>query len=107
MNTNTSSTVQDSRDALIASLNRIVTDAEAMLANAQHGGSEQFAAARAKFETQLGAAKEQLAQFDEAARRNLKRAGEAAEQAIHDRPYASMGVAAGVGVLLGMLIARR
>jgi ElaB/YqjD/DUF883 family membrane-anchored ribosome-binding protein len=95
------------RDRLAASLKHIVDEAEQMLRSAQRGGSEQFGAARDKFEAQLRRARAQLAELEDSAIYNARRAARAADHAVHEHPYTAMGIAAGVGVLVGMLIARR
>jgi ElaB/YqjD/DUF883 family membrane-anchored ribosome-binding protein len=95
------------RDRLATSLKHIVDEAEQLLRSAQRGGSEQFAAARDQFETQLRHAREELAALEDAAAYNARRAVRATDHAVHEHPYVAMGVAAGIGALLGMLIARR
>jgi ElaB/YqjD/DUF883 family membrane-anchored ribosome-binding protein len=107
--TTTPSTSADTtaRDRLAHSLQQMVDEAEHLLKNAQRTGSEQFTAARDKFETQLRHAKDELRRLEESAIDNAKRAARATDQAVHDHPYTAMGIAAGVGLLIGMLIARR
>ena len=95
------------RDRLASSLAQMVDEADELLKSAQKGGSEQFEAARAKFETQLRSAKAELSDLEEAAVYNAKRAARATDQAVHEHPYTAMGITAGIGLLIGMLIARR
>jgi ElaB/YqjD/DUF883 family membrane-anchored ribosome-binding protein len=97
----------DVRDRLASSLQELVDDAEALLKSAQHNGSEQFAAARDKVQTRLRHARSELAALEDAASYNVRRAARVADTAMHDHPYAAAGLAAGVGVLIGMLISRR
>lgn len=100
---------QDStvRDRLMSSLQEMVTDAEALLRTAQRTGSEQFVAAREKFESRLHQARGELAALQDTSAYNVRRAARAADGAVHAHPYAAVGVGAGVGLLVGMLIARR
>lgn len=102
-----SSAEQSARDRLAHSLQQMVDEADHLLKNAQRTGSEQFAAAREKFETQLRHAKAELSDLEETALRNAKRAARATDHAVHEHPYTAMGLAAGVGLLVGLLIARR
>jgi ElaB/YqjD/DUF883 family membrane-anchored ribosome-binding protein len=95
------------RDRLAHSLQQVVEEAEHLLKNAQRTGSEQFNAARDRFESQLRSAKAELNQLERAALDNAKRAAHATDQAVHQHPYTAMGVAAGIGLLIGMLVARR
>jgi ElaB/YqjD/DUF883 family membrane-anchored ribosome-binding protein len=98
---------QASRERLAQSLQQMVNEAEHLLKNAQRTGSEQFSAVREKFEAQLRNAKAELARLEDSAIDNAKRAARATDQAVHEHPYTAMGIAAGVGLLIGMLIARR
>lgn len=95
------------RDRLMSSLQDMVTDAEALLKTAQRSGSEQFVAARDKFESRLHHARGELAALQDSAAYNVRRAARATDTAMHDHPYAAAGLAAGIGVLVGMLISRR
>jgi len=98
---------QAERGRLTDSLRGLVGDAELLLKSAQRNGSEQFVAARDKFETQLQRARTELDALTDTAGYNVRRAARATDSAVHHHPYAAMGVAVGVGVLLGALVARR
>ena len=95
------------RDRLAQNLEQLVDGAEALLRTAQHSGSEQFAAARDKLELRLRHARSELAALEDAAAYNVRRAARVADSAVHDHPYTTAGLAAAVGVLIGMLISRR
>lgn len=95
------------RDRLAHSLQQVVDEAEHLLKNAQRTGSDQFNAARDRFESQLRSAKAELNQLEKTALDNARRAAHATDHAVHQHPYTAMGVAAGVGLLIGMLVARR
>ncbi|MFZ2650453.1 MAG: DUF883 domain-containing protein [Burkholderiaceae bacterium] len=95
------------RERLAESLKNMVDDADQLLAKAEHSGSEKFNAAREKFEAQLRRAKDELHRLEVSAIDNAKRAARATDQAVHEHPYAAMGIAAGAGLLIGMLITRR
>jgi ElaB/YqjD/DUF883 family membrane-anchored ribosome-binding protein len=95
------------RERLMSSLQDVVSDAEALLKTAQRSGSEQFISARDKLETRLHEAQRELSALQGAASLKVRRAAQATDAAVHQHPYATAGVAAGVGLLLGMLISRR
>lgn len=95
------------RERLAQSLKHMVDEADQLLAKAERSGSEQFMAAREKFEAQLRHAKDELRRLEQSAIDNARRAARATDHAVHEHPYAAMGLAAGVGLLVGMLITRR
>ncbi len=105
--TTTPTADQTSRDRLAHSLQQMVDEAEHLLKNAQRTGSEQFNSARDKFEQQLRSAKAELTNLEDTAVYNAKRAARVTDQAVHEHPYTAMGITAGIGLLIGMLIARR
>jgi ElaB/YqjD/DUF883 family membrane-anchored ribosome-binding protein len=109
MDTTTTITASDTnaRERLTQSLKHMVDEADHLLAKAERTGSEQFNAAREKFETQLLHAKDELRRLEMSAIDNAKRAARATDHAVHEHPYAAMGMAAGAGLLIGMLISRR
>lgn len=103
----TNDLAQESREALARSLHQIISEAEAMLDDARKGGTEQFDQVRERFESQVRVAKAELGRLEHKTRDQLRRAGDATDQAVRDHPYAAVGLAAGVGLLIGMLISRR
>jgi len=107
--TTTTTTPSDvhARERLAQSLKHMVDEADHLLAKAERTGSEQFMAAREKFETQLLHAKDELRRLELSTLENAKRAARATDHAVHEYPYAAMGIAAGAGLLIGMLITRR
>lgn len=95
------------RNVLASSLKRMVDEAEQLLKSLQNAGGEQFAVARERFEQQLRFAKIELDELETRALASAKAAARATDEAVHEHPYAAMAIAAGVGALIGMLIARR
>lgn len=95
------------RDELAANLQRLVNEAEQILDTAGKLGSEEAGGALKKAAEALRRAKEEYVRLEEAVLMNARYAGRATDRAVHDHPYAAMGISAGVGLLLGLLIARR
>lgn len=103
----TVSTDNHARERLTENLKGMVDEADKLLAHAERTGTEQFKSAREKFEVQVRRAKDELRRLEHAAVDNAKRAAQATDHAVHEHPYAAMGIAAGAGLLIGMLISRR
>ncbi len=107
MDATTTANDASARERLTESLKDMVDDADRLLAKTERTGSEQFKAAREKFESQLTRAKDELRRLEASAIESAKRAAQATDHAVHEHPYTAMGLAAGVGLLIGMLISRR
>lgn len=98
---------ESTRERMADSLKRIVEEADEMLRSAQRGGGEQFAAVRDKLTAQLKRLREELAELEDDAMIKARHAARVTDHAVHEHPYTAMGIAGGIGVLLGMLLARR
>lgn len=95
------------KEQLIADFKVVVADAEALLkATANHGG-EELNAVRARAEASLRDVKVRLADAQAALVVSTKEAAKATEVYIHENPWVAVGVAAGVGLLVGLLNGRR
>jgi ElaB/YqjD/DUF883 family membrane-anchored ribosome-binding protein len=94
-------------DKLFEDMQAVVRDAEALLKATAAQSGEKVQEARARTEESLRQAKARLASVeDEALKRARALAGEA-EEYMRDNPWHAMGIAAGVGLVLGLLISRR
>ncbi len=94
-------------DKLLADLQTVVADAEALLkATAGHAG-EKVQEARARAEESLAAARERLVDAEEDALKQARELVTSGEEYVRENPWAAVGIAAGVGVLVGLLLGRR
>lgn len=95
------------KDKLVADLRVVVADAEELLrATAGHAG-EKVAVARERIQESLATAKARLAVAQEEVVERTKAAARATDEYVHENPWRAVGIAAGVGLIIGMLIARR
>ncbi len=96
-----------SKQQLVDDFKVVVADAEALLkATASHGG-EKVAELRAKTEESLKAAKVRIHEAQDVIVAKTKVAAKVTDEYVHENPWKSIGVAAGVGLIIGMLIGRR
>ncbi len=100
-------TTQAQKERLVSDLHAVVAEAESLLRATAGQAGEGAAELRAKVQATLERAKDNLHDLQEAAVERAKAAGRATDAYVHENPWQSIGVAAGVGLLLGMLIARR
>jgi ElaB/YqjD/DUF883 family membrane-anchored ribosome-binding protein len=103
----TGAQVSGARDRLAEDMRVLIQDSEELLRAAQRQGGEQIAAARERLENTVRQARRQL---DNAESALTERARETARQTnhyVHEHPWTAVSVAAGTGMLMGMLLARR
>jgi ElaB/YqjD/DUF883 family membrane-anchored ribosome-binding protein len=92
---------------LLEDLQVVVRDAEALLqATATHTG-ERIDAVRARAEQSLQQAKARLSSVEEETLQAARDAAAAAQDYVKKNPWQSVGIAAGVGLLIGLLLRRR
>jgi len=100
-------TTDISREKLVADMRVVIADAEELLRATAGQAGEKVAAARARIQDSLDAAKIKLAQLSEAGAEKAKAAARATDDYVHDHPWHAVGIAALVGLVLGTLISRR
>ena len=92
---------------LVEDFSKVVTDAEALLRSIGSLGGEKTAAMRETVEAQLATAKARLVELQGAASERAAEAVREADDYVHANPWTAVGVAALVGVLVGLAIGRR
>ena len=68
---------------------------------------EAYAAARMKLENKLDAARAQVAEAHRVLAEKTRAVARATDTYVHGKPWESIAIGAGVGLLLGLLVARR
>jgi len=92
---------------LKADMDAVLRDAEALFRASAGQGGEKMDEARAKIRESLEAAKARLQQAERRARQQGEDALHATEDYARRNPWQTMGIAAGVGLVVGVLLARR
>lgn len=98
---------QVSKEKLVADLKILIGDTEELLRATAGQAGEKIATARERIQASLAVYKAKLADAERALLERTKEAARATDEYVHDNPWQAVGVAAGIGFLLGMLIARR
>jgi len=83
-------------DKLMNELRDVVAAAEELLAAAGSGNAERLKEIRDRAEVTL-----------QGARERLEGAGEEIEDRVREHPYAALGIAAAVGLVIGILLSRK
>lgn len=95
-----------SKEKLMQDLRVVVADAEELLRATAGQAGEKASAARERIQESLVAAKERLTAAEEALVARTKQAAKATDEYVHENPWRAVGIAAGVGLVVGMLISR-
>jgi ElaB/YqjD/DUF883 family membrane-anchored ribosome-binding protein len=97
----------ESKSRLIDDFNAVVTDAEALLKATASQGGDKFTEMRNKVDQSIKAAKASLDEAETALLVKTKAAAKVTDVYVHENPWQSVGVAVGIGFIVGWLSARR
>lgn len=95
------------KEKLVKDFKAVVADTEELLKATANLTGDKVAAARARAEESLAAAKQRLADMGEGLVDKTKAAARRTDELVHEHPWPAVGIGATVGFLLGMLISRR
>jgi ElaB/YqjD/DUF883 family membrane-anchored ribosome-binding protein len=95
------------RDQLMSDLKTVIQDAEAWLRHSGQLTGDEFKAAKAKFERTLIKAKDDIIRFEETVVEKTKATAKATDEFVQENPWKAVGVGTAVGVVIGLLLARR
>ncbi len=95
--------IEHSTEKLLQDLKAVVRDGEELLRAGAHELGERGVAARERLAAALEAAKETRRRIEQRAREGF----EATDRVVREHPYQSIGIAFGVGLLIGVLINRK
>jgi ElaB/YqjD/DUF883 family membrane-anchored ribosome-binding protein len=90
-------------DRLVSDIKTVVNDAEGVLKELAEQTGDKAAAVRARLNVAVQNARQTCDRLQEKAKEGI----ETADETIREHPYQSIGVALGVGLLLGFLIGRK
>jgi ElaB/YqjD/DUF883 family membrane-anchored ribosome-binding protein len=103
----TAARFERSRDALVKDFAEVLTEADALLKQATKESGEKASDLRAQVEAKLRTAKARLQDMQDDALDRAKATARATDEYVRDNPWQALGVAAAVGVLVGLLMSRR
>ena len=98
---------QNLKNDLLKDFNSVVNEGEQLLKSVVDEGGDQANALRVKMESNLKAAKDKLRHIEEAAIETTKTAVRATDNYVHENPWRAIGVAVGIGAVIGLLLNRR
>ena len=95
-----------STEKLMGDLKTLIGDAEELLKATASQAGEKVAVARQKIEQSLIEGKKALADAEKIVIERSKQYADVADDYIRENPWSAVGIAAGVGLILGLLMRR-
>ena len=95
------------QEKLMDDLRVVVADAEELLRATANQAGEGVASARERIKESLKNVNKRLASAEAALVERSRQAAKVTDEYVHENPWKAVGIGACVGVIIGMLIARR
>lgn len=96
-----------SREKLVADLKQLIADAEELLQATAHQSEGKVAELRVRMNENLRVARNKLADAEAAIKAKTREVARATDDYVHENPWKAIGVGAGIGLVVGLLIGRR
>lgn len=94
------------REKLISDFKALVTDSEELLKATANQAGEKASAARARIEQSLQEAKKTVSDAEDILIDKTKEMARAADDYVRQNPWNAVGIATGIGLVLGLLLRR-
>lgn len=98
---------ENTRDKLVDEFAAVLAEAEEMLKRAATETGDKARDLRSQVETKLLRAKLSLQELEGQAVDQAKAAARATDDYVHDKPWQAIGIAAAIGIAVGLLMNRR
>lgn len=95
------------QEQLVTDMKSAIADAEDMLQATADQTGDKVASLRARIQERLKGARLRLGEAEGALREKTRAAARATDTYVHESPWTAVGIAAGVGLLVGLIIGRR
>ncbi len=95
------------KDKLVSDLKCVISDTEELLRATTGVAGEKVGELRERLGARLRVAKDRVVDLEHAMLDKTKAAARATDDFVHDQPWKAVGVAAALGLALGVLIGRR
>ena len=92
---------------LVSDMKSVIADAEDMLQATADQAGEKVASLRARIQDRLDGARARLKEAETVLVAKTRAAARATDAYVHESPWTAIGVAAGVGLLVGLVLSRR
>jgi ElaB/YqjD/DUF883 family membrane-anchored ribosome-binding protein len=96
-----------SRDKFVTDMKTVISDAEDLLRATASQAGDKIGVARERFQESLYQAKVKLAEAEALVTERAKQAARYTDEYVRENPWRAIGVAAGIGLVLGLILSRR
>jgi ElaB protein len=104
---NGTSTGTNQNNPIARDIQNVVSDAQDLLKTVQSEGENRLSEVRSKVQSQLEQARQTLTELQTTVQAGAKQAMDTTDAYVRTNPWRAVGISAGVGALIGFLIARR
>jgi ElaB/YqjD/DUF883 family membrane-anchored ribosome-binding protein len=98
---------KENKDKLIKDFHSVLSDTEELMKSVSNESGGTAQALRTKVEQNLKQAKEYLEDFEDSIIDKSKTAARATDEYVHENAWQTIGLAVGIGILIGYLISDR
>ena len=99
--------IKENKDKLISDFHSVISDTEELMKSVSNESSGPAQALRTRIEQNLKQAKEYLEDFEDSVIDKSKTAARATDEYVHENAWQTIGLAVGIGILIGYLISDR
>ena len=99
--------ISANKERLVSDMKVVVSDAEEILRATASVAGDKMGDLRERITERLRDAKERLADAEAAVVNKTKAAASATDDYVNENPWQAVGIAAGIGLLVGIIIGRR
>lgn len=96
-----------SKEKLMTDLKQVIADSEELLQATAHQTEGKVAELRTRMHENLRVARHKLADAETVLKAKTREVARATDDYVHENPWKSIGAAAGIGLVVGLLIGRR
>lgn len=97
----------NAQEQLVSDIKSAISDAEEILEATAEQTGEKVATLRARIQERLRAARVRLVEAEDALLEKSRAAARATDAYVHESPWTAIGIAAGVGFVVGLALGRR
>jgi len=95
------------REKLVGEMQAVIDEAENWLRSSSNATGEELRAAKAKFAAAVAAARHDLVELEQRVVEKTKHAAKATDEYVKENPWKAVGLGAAIGMICGLLIARK